>query len=173
MAERSKALRSGRSPLRRAWVRIPLLTNNHFDTLPLLTNNHFDTLPKANRNVLYCIGLGLGNSWYFCKVWCKHPRFWQKQYSDLETPKNPRFLESRIWFQCQSLLPCHFITVNSLFSRYIPSDFFLSDNSWNRTFPIHSPFKLHHPASFHVFSKDHVEQPSDATRYFHNKRSLQ
>ena len=26
MAERSKALRSGRSPLLRAWVRIPLLT---------------------------------------------------------------------------------------------------------------------------------------------------
>ena len=28
MAERSKALRSGRSPLLWAWVRIPLLTNN-------------------------------------------------------------------------------------------------------------------------------------------------
>ena len=28
MAERSKALRSGRSPPRRAWVRIPLLTTN-------------------------------------------------------------------------------------------------------------------------------------------------
>ena len=30
MAEWSKALRSGRSPLLRAWVRIPLLTNQLF-----------------------------------------------------------------------------------------------------------------------------------------------
>ena len=30
MAERSKALRSGRSPLLWAWVRIPLLTNFFF-----------------------------------------------------------------------------------------------------------------------------------------------
>ena len=30
MAEWSKALRSGRSPLLRAWVQIPLLTNNFF-----------------------------------------------------------------------------------------------------------------------------------------------
>ena len=30
MAERSKALRSGRSPLLWAWVRIPLLTNIYF-----------------------------------------------------------------------------------------------------------------------------------------------
>ena len=30
MAERSKALRSGRSPLLWAWVRIPLLTNQYF-----------------------------------------------------------------------------------------------------------------------------------------------
>ena len=33
MAERSKALRSGRSPLLWAWVRIPLLTISHFWTL--------------------------------------------------------------------------------------------------------------------------------------------
>ena len=46
--------------------------------------------------------------------------------------------------------------------RYIPSDFFLADHSWNKTFPIHAPFKLHHPAAFHVFSKDHVEQPSSS-----------
>ena len=36
MAERSKALRSGRSPLLWAWVRIPLLTNNFFLVLCLL-----------------------------------------------------------------------------------------------------------------------------------------
>ena len=34
MAERSKALRSGRSPLLWAWVRIPLLTTNFFSPLP-------------------------------------------------------------------------------------------------------------------------------------------
>ena len=33
MAERSKALRSGRSPLRRAWVQIPLLTNFFYDAV--------------------------------------------------------------------------------------------------------------------------------------------
>ena len=36
MAERSKALRSGRSPLLWAWVRIPLLTTNLFFVLFLL-----------------------------------------------------------------------------------------------------------------------------------------
>ena len=38
MAERSKALRSGRSPLLWAWVRIPLLTAKYFlmvDCVPL------------------------------------------------------------------------------------------------------------------------------------------
>ena len=38
MAERSKALRSGRSPLLWAWVRIPLLTGKYFlmvDSVPL------------------------------------------------------------------------------------------------------------------------------------------
>ena len=34
MAERSKALRSGRSPLLWAWVRIPLLTTNFFSPSP-------------------------------------------------------------------------------------------------------------------------------------------
>ena len=52
--------------------------------------------------------------------------------------------------------------LSSIPKRYIPSDFFLADHSWNKTFPIHAPFKLHHPASFHVFSKDHVDQPSDS-----------
>ena len=39
MAERSKALRSGRSPLLWAWVRIPLLTNQYFfilDSVPIV-----------------------------------------------------------------------------------------------------------------------------------------
>ena len=49
MAERSKALRSGRSPLIRAWVRIPLLT-----VIQLLTfnNNRYDFL-IYDRIILY------------------------------------------------------------------------------------------------------------------------
>ena len=38
MAERSKALRSGRSPLLWAWVRIPLLTRNLLDGLVVPSN---------------------------------------------------------------------------------------------------------------------------------------
>ena len=49
MAERSKALRSGRSPLIRAWFRIPLLT-----VIQLLTfnNNRYDFL-IYDRIILY------------------------------------------------------------------------------------------------------------------------
>ena len=45
MAERSKALRSGRSPLLWAWVRIPLLTNT------FLTKVQF-TAANTSTNVL-------------------------------------------------------------------------------------------------------------------------
>ena len=43
MAERSKALRSGRSPLLWAWVRIPLLTKSFWFALGLLH-------PKREQN---------------------------------------------------------------------------------------------------------------------------
>jgi hypothetical protein len=45
-------------------------------------------------------------------------------------------------------------------NMYIPSDFFLADNAWMNTFPIHQPFKLQYPAAFHVFPKDLVDGPA-------------
>ena len=52
MAERSKALRSGRSPLLWAWVRIPLLTN-FFTSLPFKRAQHQDSLSTCVRCQLF------------------------------------------------------------------------------------------------------------------------
>merc|ERR1719266_1991241 len=49
-------------------------------------------------------------------------------------------------------------------NMYIPSDFFMADHSWMKSFPVHDGFKIQYASTFHVFSKDQVESPflSDA-----------
>ena len=49
MAERSKALRSGRSPLLWAWVRIPLLTNFFFMLQSSENNGCFATVIRNEK----------------------------------------------------------------------------------------------------------------------------
>ena len=56
MAERSKALRSGRSPLLWAWVRIPLLTNVFVQIKCLLLIHNKQTLLA---NALNCTALNV------------------------------------------------------------------------------------------------------------------
>ena len=48
MAERSKALRSGRSLVLQAWVRIPLLTNIFISTLYILKSNKKQSVKTGN-----------------------------------------------------------------------------------------------------------------------------
>ena len=76
--------------------------------------------------------------------------------------------------------------------RYIPSDFFTADHSWNRSFPVHQPFKLMQckglsgessDSSFHIFGRDSgvelpisdpdaIFDPSDADHMFSAKVML-
>ena len=48
MAERSKALRSGRSPVFRAWVRIPLLTSCFKTELPIKIDGTVSLIPPLH-----------------------------------------------------------------------------------------------------------------------------
>ena len=73
MAERSKALRSGRSPPRRAWVRIPLLTTN---VLPVQSMSVCD-FPGLHT----CDGAGRVNNKFghfasVCPIFCKLSGNW-------------------------------------------------------------------------------------------------
>ena len=52
MAERSKALRSGRSPLLWAWVRIPLLTTDFFSFCLVLVNKYSKIAEWRSGSVL-------------------------------------------------------------------------------------------------------------------------
>ena len=49
-------------------------------------------------------------------------------------------------------------------NMYIPSDFFMADHSWMKSFPVHDAFKIQYASTFHIFNKDQVESPllSDA-----------
>ena len=49
-------------------------------------------------------------------------------------------------------------------NMYVPSDFFLADHSWMKSFPVHDGFKMQYASTFHIFNKDLVESPllSDA-----------
>ena len=49
-------------------------------------------------------------------------------------------------------------------NMYVPSDFFMADHSWMKSFPVHDGFKIQYASTFHVFNKDQVESPllSDA-----------
>ena len=49
-------------------------------------------------------------------------------------------------------------------NMYVPSDFFMADHSWMKSFPVHDAFKIQYASTFHIFNKDQVESPllSDA-----------
>ena len=49
-------------------------------------------------------------------------------------------------------------------NMYVPSDFFMADHSWMRSFPVHDAFKIQYASTFHIFNKEQVESPllSDA-----------
>lgn len=49
-------------------------------------------------------------------------------------------------------------------NMYVPSDFFIADHSWMKSFPVHDGFRIQSASTFHVFNKDLVESPllSDA-----------
>ena len=44
-------------------------------------------------------------------------------------------------------------------NMYIPSDYFMADHSWMKSFPVHDGFKIQYASTFHVFNKDQVESP--------------
>ena len=47
---------------------------------------------------------------------------------------------------------------------YVPSDFFMADHAWMKSFPIHDALKIQFESKFHIFNKDLVVSPllSDA-----------
>jgi hypothetical protein len=49
-------------------------------------------------------------------------------------------------------------------NMYVPSDYFMANHSWMKSFPIHDGFKIQYASTFHIFNKDLVESPllSDA-----------
>ncbi len=44
-------------------------------------------------------------------------------------------------------------------SMYVPSDFFMGDHVWSRSFPIHKPFRIQYATSYHIFNKELVDPP--------------
>jgi hypothetical protein len=38
-------------------------------------------------------------------------------------------------------------------NMYVPSDFFMADHSWMKSFPVHDGFKIQYASTFHVFNK--------------------
>lgn len=42
---------------------------------------------------------------------------------------------------------------------YVPSDFFMADHAWMRSFPIHRPYRVQCASSYHVFSKELAAPP--------------
>ena len=40
-------------------------------------------------------------------------------------------------------------------NMYVPSDFFMADHSWMKSFPVHDGFKIQYASTFHVFNKVH------------------